>query len=286
MSVTDIHPRVQGKVSNASEEALWRVGQRRLFDIAVSALALIILSPFFVLVILAIWLETGRPFIFSQMRLGYRGGQFRIYKFRKFYPENTSPGCPLTVKNDNRMTPLGRFLEKSKLDELPQLWNVLRGDMSLVGPRPETPNFADCFEQGFAPVRAYKPGILGPSQAFVRDESSLFPLDADPVAFYRSVIFPLKGRIDLAYYQNRSLFSDISWIIRCVLVVVRLRSECPREFLAKIRIIQHAEDPESFQMSDLARFLVREYQHVLWPKTCLTLESTAASRASETPACL
>ena len=116
---------------------------------------------FFLLVILAIWLETGRPFLFSQIRLGYRGKQFRIYKFRKFYPEETSLGSPLTAKNDSRMTRLGRFLEKSKLDELPQLWNVLLGDMSFVGPRPETPNFADCFEQRFADVLAYRPGIFG-----------------------------------------------------------------------------------------------------------------------------
>ena len=170
MSLSDIHPRVQDEVRHAFEEALRGVRQRRVFDITVAALAVVILSPAFLVVILAIWLETGRPFLFSQMRLGYRGKQFRIYKFRKFYPQNTSAGCPLTVKNDSRMTPLGRFLEKSKLDELPQLWNVLRGDMSFVGPRPETPNFMDCFEQGFARVLAYRPGILGPSQAFVRDE--------------------------------------------------------------------------------------------------------------------
>jgi len=277
MSLTDIHPRVPGEVRHAFEDALRRVRQRRAFDIAVSALAVIMLSPVFFLVISAIWLESGRPFLFSQMRLGYRGKQFRMYKFRKFYPENTSPGCPLTVKNDSRMTPLGRFLEKSKLDELPQLWNVLRGDMSFVGPRPETPNFADCFEQGFARVLAYRPGILGPSQAFVRDESSLFPMGADPVTFSRSVIFPLKARIDLAYYQNASLLSDIGWIIRCVLVVVRLRCACPPEFLAKIRIMQHTEDPESSQIPDLAKFLVHEYQQVLWSKTSVTPESIAAS---------
>jgi hypothetical protein len=181
------------------------------------------------------------------------------------------------------MTPLGRFLEKSKLDELPQLWNVLRGDMSFVGPRPETPNFADCFEQGFARVLAYRPGILGPSQAFVRDESSLFPEGADPVAFYRSVIFPLKARIDLAYYQNGSLLSDIGWIIRCVLVVVRLRSACPPEFLAKIRLIQPANDPTSLQIPELARFLVHEYQHVLWSKACHTPEAAAGKQHAATP---
>ena len=283
MSLTNIHPRVQGEVLHAFEGALCGVRQRRFFDITVSTLAMVILTPIIVLVILAIWLETGRPFLFSQMRLGHRGKQFRIYKFRKFYPQNTSPGCPLTVKNDSRMTPLGRFLEKSKLDELPQLWNVLRGDMSFVGPRPETPNFADCFDQGFARVLAYRPGILGPSQAFVRDKSSLFPQGADPVAFYRLVIFPLKARIDLAYYQNGSLFSDIGWIIRCVLVVVRLRSVCPPEFLAKIRIIQDAKDPESLRIPDLAKFLVHEYQEVLWSKISRTPEPIAVKQHAGTP---
>jgi lipopolysaccharide/colanic/teichoic acid biosynthesis glycosyltransferase len=283
MSPTDIHPRVQDEVRHACEDALRGVRQRRVFDITVSALAVIILSPVFFLVILAIWLETGRPFLFSQIRLGYRGKQFRIYKFRKFYPEDDSPGCPLTAKKDSRMTPLGRFLEKSKLDELPQFWNVLRGDMSVVGPRPETPIFADCFEQGFARVLGYRPGILGPSQAFFRHESSLFPAGVDPVAFYRSVIFPFKARIDLAYYENGSLYSDIVWIIRCVLVVVRLPSACPQDFLAQIRITQNAERPESFQIPDLARFLVHEYQRVLWSETSPTPEPVAASSIAVRP---
>ena len=91
-------------------------------------------------------------------------------------------------------------------------------------------------------------GFSGPTQAFLRDELSLFPVGADPVTFYRAVIFPLKARIDLAYYQNGSLFSDIGWIIRCFLVVVRLPSACLPDFLAQIRITQNAENPKSFQI--------------------------------------
>ena len=114
-------------------------------------------------------------------------------------------------------------------------------------------------------------------------KSSLFPHGADPVAFYRSVIFPLKARIDLAYYQNGSLISDIGWIIRCVLVVVRLRSVCPPEFLAKIRIVQDAADPESLRIPGLAKFLVNEYQQALWSKISRTPEPLAGKQHSGTP---
>jgi len=260
MSLIEYHWPVKGDVTRAFGDALRGVRQRRVFDIAVAALAVAVLSPVIILVILAIWIETGRPILFSQMRLGYRGKQFRIYKFRKFYPENTAPGCPLTVRNDSRMTPVGRFLEKSKLDELPQLWNVLRGDMSFVGPRPETPNFKDCFDQGFSRVLEYRPGILGPSQAFVRNESSLYPEGTDPVAYYGAVLFPLKARIDLAYYQNGSLVSDIGWIIRCFLVVFGFNSNCPPKLLMKVRSHQHAEAPASWHIADLVKLLAAEYE--------------------------
>jgi lipopolysaccharide/colanic/teichoic acid biosynthesis glycosyltransferase len=263
MSVTEYNPPVQGDVRRSFGDALRGVRQRRFFDIAVAALAVAVLSPVIVLVILVIWIESGRPILFSQMRLGYRGKQFRIYKFRKFYPENTAPGCPLTVRNDSRMTPVGRFLEKSKLDELPQLWNVLRGDMSFVGPRPETPNFKDCFDQDFSRVLEYRPGILGPSQAFVRNESSLYPQGADPVAYYRAVLFPLKARIDIAYYKNGSLASDIGWIIRCFLVVFGFNSNCPPKLVMNVRSNQHAEAPASWHIADLVKLLAAEYEDEL-----------------------
>lgn len=249
MSLTETQSRVQNEILN-NLQSTRSVRRRRVFDIIIAGLALVLASPVIIAVVWAIWLETGRPFLFSQMRLGYRGKQFRIYKFRKFYPENTSPGCPLTVKNDGRMTPVGRFLEKSKLDELPQLWNVLRGDMSLVGPRPETPNFKDCFEKGFSRVLEFRPGILGPSQAFFRNESSLYPEGVNPVAYYRAVLFPLKAKIDLEYYPNGSLASDIGWIARCFLAVFGLSSNCPSKLLMTVRGKKHWEAPASWRIAD------------------------------------
>ena len=135
--------------------------------------------------------------------------------------------------------------------------------MSFVGPRPETPSFKDCFDQGFSRVLEYRPGILGPSQAFVRNESSLYPKGADPVAYYRAVLFPLKATIDLAYYQNGCLASDIGWIIRCFLVVFGFNSNCPPKLVMKVRSNQHAEAPASWHIADLVRLLAAEYEQEL-----------------------
>jgi lipopolysaccharide/colanic/teichoic acid biosynthesis glycosyltransferase len=125
---------------------------RRLFDIVCASLAMLLVAPVALIVTLAILIEGGRPILFSQLRLGRNGRPFRMYKFRKFRPDCDDRGCPLTLDGDCRMTRIGRILAAAKLDELPQIWNVLRGDMSLVGPRPESLAFADCFSNGFEKI--------------------------------------------------------------------------------------------------------------------------------------
>jgi lipopolysaccharide/colanic/teichoic acid biosynthesis glycosyltransferase len=171
------------------------------------------------LVAAAIFVEDGRPIFFSQLRLGHRGRHFRIHKFRKFRETRRPTGLSVTLADDPRLTRIGGFLARGKLDELPQLWNILKGEMSLVGPRPETVNFQDCFEESYAALLAYKPGIFGPSQVLFRSESSLYSGHSDPEQFYRTVLFPLKARIDLAYFPYRNLFWDLAWIIRGALAV-------------------------------------------------------------------
>ena len=175
------------------------------------------------LVVVAILLESGRPILFCQLRLGRNGQPFRIYKFRKFYPTCGSDGAGVTVKGDSRMTPLGYWLERTKLDELPQLWNIFVGEMSFVGPRPESIKFADCFDDRYREVLAHTPGIFGPNQVFFRSERELYPADEDPEAFYRQVLFPMKADIDLAYFSSRSLLQDVGWIVRGVLAVLNPR---------------------------------------------------------------
>jgi lipopolysaccharide/colanic/teichoic acid biosynthesis glycosyltransferase len=125
------------------------------------------------------------------------------------------------------MTVVGRALRATKLDELPQFWNVLRGDMSIVGPRPETVAFADCFVGGIERILVHKPGIFGPSQIIFRNESALFPPDSDLCAYYRAFLFPAKARIDLEYYQHRTLVRDIGWMGRGVLAILAV-AELPR----------------------------------------------------------
>jgi lipopolysaccharide/colanic/teichoic acid biosynthesis glycosyltransferase len=152
-----------------------------------------------------------------------------MYKFRKFHKDCDAAGCPLTLNADPRLTLVGSVLKSTKLDELPQFWNVLRGDMSMVGPRPETLAFANCFKDGFERILEYKPGVLGPSQVAFRSESSLYPTDTDPSDFYRQVLFPAKVRIDLEYCRRRTTLTDIVWIGRGVLAIFGIAASPPSQ---------------------------------------------------------
>ncbi len=190
---------------------------RRIFDIVVALTGLIAFLPILIPVVIAIRLDSSGPILFSQDRLGQNGRLFRLYKFRKF-----RHGChsrAVTLKGDDRMTRVGRFLERTKIDEVPQLWNVLRGDMAVVGPRPETLDFADCFDGPFAAILDHRPGIFGPNQVYFRNECRLYPENTDPHVFYRTVLFPAKARADLEYFPRRRLDQDIVWVIRGVLAV-------------------------------------------------------------------
>ncbi|WP_262266475.1 MULTISPECIES: sugar transferase [Microvirga] len=197
---------------------------RRLLDIVISLSALVILSPVIILVTLAIALETGRPILFSQMRIGHNGRPFRMYKFRKFRCDCGPDGSPLTLENDDRSTKVGKILMATKLDEVPQFLNVLRGDMAIVGPRPESFAFADCFSGPYMEVLKYKPGIVGPTQIAFRNESDLYTGHPDPGAFYRAVLFPMKADMDLQYYSRRTLTTDIACMFKAAIAILRRAS--------------------------------------------------------------
>ncbi|OSP53867.1 sugar transferase [Pseudoruegeria sp. SK021] len=191
----------------------------RALDIGLASIGLILLSPVMLIIAIAIVIESGAPVFFTQTRIGRNGRLFRMYKFRKL-DDARDNGCPLTLKNDFRMTWIGRHLAETKLDELPQLFNILRGDMAFVGPRPESLAFADCFTEGAGPVLHERPGLFGPSQVAFRNECSLYPVGGDLIQFYRETLFPAKMALDLAYYPNRTVWSDIAWIGRGVLAVI------------------------------------------------------------------
>lgn len=192
---------------------------KRTLDIVVAASALLVLSPIMLLVALAIRVETPGPIFFAQPRLGRHGKPFRLLKFRKFWDGPAEQGPAVTVHEDARLTRIGRLLQQTKLDELPQFWNILIGDMSLVGPRPESPRFQDCFHDRYLAVLRYKPGLLGPTQVLFRNESALFPRNADPEAYYRETLFPAKARLDLAYHAEANIARDIQWMFRGIFVV-------------------------------------------------------------------
>jgi lipopolysaccharide/colanic/teichoic acid biosynthesis glycosyltransferase len=195
---------------------------RNLIRVAAATLLLVMLLPLLLAIVVTILLDDGGPILFRQTRLAQDGRTFTLYKFRKFRAACPANGRPVTLHNDDRLTRVGRVLEQSKLDELPQIWNVLKGDMALVGPRPESLAFADCFRGRYRELLRYRPGIFGPAQAIFRNEGALYPDGEDPEAFYRDVLFPAKARIDLAYYPTRSWGADMGWLLYCVGAVLDL----------------------------------------------------------------
>jgi lipopolysaccharide/colanic/teichoic acid biosynthesis glycosyltransferase len=206
------------RASAGPEDRLRAVG-RRCMDVLLAGSALVLFSPFMMVIALSILASSGWPILFSQLRLGFEGKPFVMYKFRKFRRDSQG-GCAVTRKNDGRMTRIGRLMERTKFDELPQLWNILKGDMSIVGPRPESLEFADCFRGRYLAVLHHRPGIFGPNQVYFRNEGALYPEGSDPEQFYRKVLFPMKADIDLEYFTNRTAIGDIGWMVRGALAVV------------------------------------------------------------------
>jgi lipopolysaccharide/colanic/teichoic acid biosynthesis glycosyltransferase len=194
----------------------------RVIDVLIAGLALAVLSPVMLLIAAVIVAETGRPVFYIQTRFAQGGKTFRIYKFRKFRACEDIPGPLLTIRNDARMSWIGSLLERTKLDELPQFYNVLRGDMAIVGPRPDSAVASDCFTGEFRALLDYKPGLFGPAQVAFRNAGTLYPPYVDREVFYREVIFPLKAALDLAYYPRRTVLKDLGWIIRGILAVFGL----------------------------------------------------------------
>ncbi len=187
---------------------------KRSFDITMATIGLILGSPMMLLIALAIKLDSPGEIIFSQPRLGKGGNPFNILKFRKFPGNWGTKGPGVTVAGDIRMTRVGSILERTKLDELPQLWNILIGEMSFVGPRPESLKYKHLFVDEFSGVLGFVPGIFGPNQVEFRNESALYPFDVDPEVFYSEQLFPKKARQDYAFFSNSNFFSEFAWIIK------------------------------------------------------------------------
>ena len=184
---------------------------KRAFDIVAAVLGLVLLAPLFVLVAAWIKLDSPGPVFFRQERIGRGGTPFRIHKFRTMRVEAAGPA--LTVGADPRITRAGLFLRRSKIDELPQLIDVLRGDMSVVGPRPEVPRYVATYPPALRiKVLSVRPGITDPASLQFRDESALLARAADPEREYREVVLPQKLRLAADYVDTASLGGDLRLI--------------------------------------------------------------------------
>lgn len=186
-----------------------------LFDIVCSFIGLCLFWPVFLVVALLIRIKMpGGPVIFKQKRVGVNGRLFTIYKFRTMTVAHG--GSTISVAGESRITPLGHVLRKYKLDELPELWNVLIGDMSFVGPRPDVPGYADQLKGEDRDVLKLRPGITGPASLKYANEEELLATVEDPVKYNDEVIFPDKVRINLEYYRNHSVWGDCKIIWQTV----------------------------------------------------------------------
>jgi lipopolysaccharide/colanic/teichoic acid biosynthesis glycosyltransferase len=186
---------------------------KRLFDFILALVALIILSPILIVVYLFIRIKMpDGPPIFQQKRVGRYGKLFTMYKFRSM--STSHGGSSVSVAGEARITPLGAKLRRYKLDELPELWNILIGDMSLVGPRPDVPGYADKLQGEDSLILNLRPGITGPASLKYANEEELLAKVDNPQQYNDEVIFPDKVRINLDYYKNQSLPKDFKIIIQ------------------------------------------------------------------------
>ena len=183
---------------------------KRAFDIVVSALVLTLLAPLFLVVAIAIKLDSPGPVFFKQERIGRGGRLFRMIKFRTMVAGRQRQGPNVSAHSDPRVTRVGALLRRSFVDESPQLINVLKGDMSLVGPRPETPEYASLLSPAERRIFSVRPGMAGPSTlAYSRDEPAILAGQPDPDSYYRSHLLHERVAVDLSYLERPTLAEDI-----------------------------------------------------------------------------
>jgi len=193
---------------------------KRLFDILAAGFGLLLLSPLLLLLSVAVVADSGFPVFFRQERAGRGGRGFRLAKFRTMSISKDAERGAFEAGSTRRVTRVGRLLRKTKLDELLQLWNVLTGDMSLVGPRPEVRKWVDAYPERWVCVHAVRPGITDPASILYRNEEELLAAAADPERLYREEILPRKLACYEAYIATRSFWGDIVLILRTLWVVI------------------------------------------------------------------
>lgn len=205
----------------------------RCFDITLTILLLPAIALAGAMIAIAIYIDSPGPVIYRSWRIGRGGVPFPMLKFRKMRSDAGSH--PLTVADDERFTPIGRFLAATRLDELPQVWNVLRGEMRLVGPRPEVEYFVSGFAEQYAEIVRVTPGITGVAQLQFIDEKALLH-GPDPASAYRDLVLPQKIEIDLHYARTHSLLGDLAILARTAMLPFQLIARRARSSSEAMRI--------------------------------------------------
>jgi lipopolysaccharide/colanic/teichoic acid biosynthesis glycosyltransferase len=187
---------------------------KRAFDFILALIGLIVLAPFMLAIAVTIKWKMSGPVFFRQQRIGQYGDVFTLVKFRTM--NINSSGGTVTVEGDTRITPIGAFLRRHKLDELPELWNVLKGEMSFVGPRPDVPGYADQLKGADREMLLLKPGITSPASLKYKNEEQLLSQHENPIHYNDNVLFPDKVRINLLYQKERTMWMDVEIIVYTV----------------------------------------------------------------------
>jgi len=189
---------------------------KRVLDILLATVGLILLLPLFGLVACCIKLMSPGQVLFRQIRIGKGGRPFQILKFRSMMGQISNRGVNITIAGDSRVTPIGRLIRRYKVDEIPQLWNVMRGDMSFVGPRPELPVYVELYTPEQRMVLSARPGITDPASLVYRNEEEILGRQRDPEEFYRTHILPDKLARNEAYLEKITLQNDVRIIVKTI----------------------------------------------------------------------
>ncbi|WP_244834594.1 sugar transferase [Clostridium sp. BJN0001] len=190
---------------------------KRIFDIFFSAVGILVLSPILIIISILIKIGSDGPVFFKQIRVGKNEKNFKILKFRTMIVDAEKVGKQITVGDDNRITGVGKFLRKYKIDELPQLFNVLIGDMSLVGPRPEVPRYVKMYNKEQKKVFKVRPGITDLASLRYKDENDLLGESDNPEEFYIKKVMPDKLALNLEYIKKSNIIFDIYIIIKTII---------------------------------------------------------------------
>ena len=201
---------------------------KRSLDFVMAALGLVLLSPLLLIVAAAVRLTSPGPALFRQRRVGRHGRDFTLLKFRTMTVKPLTESGQFEPGDVSRVTAVGRFLRGTKLDELPQLWNVLRGEMSLVGPRPEVRPWVERFPDRWRVILQVRPGITDPAAILYRDEESILRASTNPEQLYEEQILPSKLAIYESYVKDRTLLGDVKILLSTFLALV-FRPRVPRD---------------------------------------------------------